>query len=298
MAIVLHPLLVDVETSAGQVSAQSLAATVTVNVQFPELFEASVAVQVTVVVPVGKLDPDGGLQETTRSFDGVQLSVAGGVKKVTLAAPDPAGSSGVAISAGQTMVGGVASEPVTTTLKLQAPPPAVLQLTTVVPIGNAELEGGLQTIGSAPQPPEAVGAEYVTTAEHALPVAASLTSPEHVSVQTFPAPTTVLEVLEVLSDGCSSSVLLDMLAALVMTVPSATPAFTLKVNEKTAMAPTASVFIVQLIEPLPLPLDGVVHVKAGPESCASDTKVVLAGTESVRVTDCASSGPRLITSTL
>lgn len=76
----LHPLLEDAETSPGQVSAQSFAATVTVKVQFAELFEASVAVQVTVVVPVGKLDPDGGLQETTRSSDGVQLSFAGGVR--------------------------------------------------------------------------------------------------------------------------------------------------------------------------------------------------------------------------
>src|SRR6185503_17164757 len=97
------------------VSAQSFAATVTVNVQFAELFEASVAVQVTVVVPVGKLDPDGGLQETT-------------------------GSSGVEILLGQITEGAVVSLPVTTTLKLQEPPPAVLQLTTVVPIGNAEPE--------------------------------------------------------------------------------------------------------------------------------------------------------------
>jgi hypothetical protein len=60
----LHPLLVDSVTSDGQVSAQLFVATVTVKVQFAELFEASVAVQVTVVVPVGKPEPDGGLQET------------------------------------------------------------------------------------------------------------------------------------------------------------------------------------------------------------------------------------------
>jgi hypothetical protein len=67
-------------TSVGQVIAQSLAATVTVKVQLAELFEASVAVQVTVVVPVGKLDPDGGVQKTSMSCDGVQSSVATGVK--------------------------------------------------------------------------------------------------------------------------------------------------------------------------------------------------------------------------
>ncbi len=64
MTTLLHPLLVDSVTSAGQVSVQSLAATVTVKVQLAELFEASVAVQVTVVVPVGKLEPDGGVQKT------------------------------------------------------------------------------------------------------------------------------------------------------------------------------------------------------------------------------------------
>jgi hypothetical protein len=201
-----------------------------------------------------------------------------------LAAPEPDGSSGVAILVGQLTEGGVASVPVTTTLKLHPPPPAVLQLTTVVPIGNAEPDGGLHTTGSAPQPAEAVGVEYVATALQALPVAVTLTSPAQVRVQTFAAPTTVFEALEVLSEECSSFVLLETVATLVMTVPSATPAFTLNVNEKTATAPTARVFMVQLIEPLPLPADGVVHVNAGPELCASDTKVVLAGTESVRVT--------------
>jgi hypothetical protein len=43
----LQPLLVDSVTFAGQVIAQLLAATVTLNVQVAELFEASVAVQVT-----------------------------------------------------------------------------------------------------------------------------------------------------------------------------------------------------------------------------------------------------------
>jgi hypothetical protein len=75
----LHPLLVDSVTFGGQVSAQSLGATVTVKVQLAELVEASVAVQVTVVVPVGKPEPDGGLQETCMSCACVQLSVAAGV---------------------------------------------------------------------------------------------------------------------------------------------------------------------------------------------------------------------------
>lgn len=146
-------------TSDGQVIAQSLAATVTVKVQLAELVDASVAVQVTVVVPVVKLDPDAGLQRTDMSCGCVQSSVAAGVEKVTLAAPEPAGSSGVAILLGQLIVGGVVSLPVTVTLKLHAPPPGVLQLTVVVPIGNVEPDGGLQTTGSVPQLPEAVAVE-------------------------------------------------------------------------------------------------------------------------------------------
>jgi len=74
----LHPLLVDSETSAGQARVQSFAATVTVKVQGVLLFEASVAVQLTVVVPVGKLVPEGGLQKTWTVC--VQLSVAAGVE--------------------------------------------------------------------------------------------------------------------------------------------------------------------------------------------------------------------------
>jgi len=69
-----------------------------------------------------------------------------------------------------------------------------------------------------------------------------------------------------------------------MIVPSVVPAPTLKANEKTAVALAGRVAIVQVIVPVPLPAAGVTHVKAGPEFCASDTKVVLAGIESVSVT--------------
>jgi hypothetical protein len=41
----------------------SVSFTVTVNVQVAVLPEASVAVQVTVVVPFGKVEPEGGVQE-------------------------------------------------------------------------------------------------------------------------------------------------------------------------------------------------------------------------------------------
>jgi len=63
-------------TLSGQVSPQATAETDTVKLQVVALFDASVAVHVTVVVPVGKLEPEGGLQLTCTSC--VQLSVAVG----------------------------------------------------------------------------------------------------------------------------------------------------------------------------------------------------------------------------
>ena len=68
-----------VEMLAGQlIVGSSVSLTVTVNEQVPELFAASLTVQLTVVTPFGKVDPDGGVQ------DGVptpgQLSVAVGAE--------------------------------------------------------------------------------------------------------------------------------------------------------------------------------------------------------------------------
>ena len=57
----------------------------------------------------------------------------------------------------------------TVTVKLHAPPLWVPQLTTVVPTGKADSEGGLQVTslsGGLPQAPEIVGVEKDTTALH------------------------------------------------------------------------------------------------------------------------------------
>ena len=51
------------------------------------LFEASVALQLTVVVPTGKLLPEAGVQATVKPVG--QLSVAVGGVKVTVAAQVP-----------------------------------------------------------------------------------------------------------------------------------------------------------------------------------------------------------------
>jgi len=61
-------------TLAGQVMAGGcVSLTVTVNLQIFVLPEVSVAVQVTVVVPFGKVEPDAGLQAR---FTLGQLSLA------------------------------------------------------------------------------------------------------------------------------------------------------------------------------------------------------------------------------
>jgi hypothetical protein len=82
--------------------------TVTVNVQVPVLLEASVAVHVTVVVPFGKVDPDGGAHATVAPG---QLSLAD-AEKLTTAEHRPESLDFVTL-AGQVAVGGVLSTTVT-----------------------------------------------------------------------------------------------------------------------------------------------------------------------------------------
>ena len=60
--------------SAGQViTGASVSLTVTINVQVSALPTASIAIHVTVVVPTGNTEPEGGLQDIEVSE---QLSVA------------------------------------------------------------------------------------------------------------------------------------------------------------------------------------------------------------------------------
>ena len=125
--------------------------TVNVDVQVEMLPEVSVAVQVTVVVPTGNGEPEGGLQENDCR---PQLSVALAVKlTVALVAMGHEAVAAVAMF-GQVTVGGVLS--ITVTANGQLAPPGSEQLTKVVPTGKQDPEGGLQV--TVPQPPEVVGA--------------------------------------------------------------------------------------------------------------------------------------------
>ena len=126
--------------------------TVTVKLQVAVLPEASVAVQVTVVTPVGKQLPEGGVQTTVTPG---QLSEAVVVKFVTVQGSLTLADTAV-MFAGQVMTGGCVS--CTVMVKEQVSGPAKLfdlQVTVVVPTGKNEPEAGEQT--TVPQPPVVVG---------------------------------------------------------------------------------------------------------------------------------------------
>ena len=85
------------------------------NVQEFEFPEPSIAVQVTVFVPTGKMDPFVG--ELTNVSAPSQMSDATGAGNVTAAPPESRGASATIISAGQEIVGGVVSTTLTVWLQ-------------------------------------------------------------------------------------------------------------------------------------------------------------------------------------
>ena len=83
-----------------EITGLSISFILTLNVHETELPDASVATEMTVVFPIGKNDPDGGVLTTITE----QLSVAGTLK-VTFFPQVPAGVDTV-ISEGQFITGG------------------------------------------------------------------------------------------------------------------------------------------------------------------------------------------------
>jgi hypothetical protein len=121
----------------------------------------SVAVQVTVVVPSGNVEPLAGLQLTGRAPS--MLSVAD-AEYVNTAPAGPVAS--IVAFAGTVRTGGAVSLTVTVN---EAEPvlPCVsvaVQVTVVVPRGNVESLGGAQLTGRAPSMLSVADAEYVNTA--------------------------------------------------------------------------------------------------------------------------------------
>jgi hypothetical protein len=124
---------------------------VTLNEQDAVLPLASVAVQVTVVVPTGTIEPDGSTQAKVTPG---QLSETVGSGKVTVTVGDPGVPTAV-IFAGQVIVGGCVSLTVTVNEHVAIATESSLQVTVVVPTGKNDPDGGLQVI--VPQLPLAVG---------------------------------------------------------------------------------------------------------------------------------------------
>src|ERR1017187_6379173 len=134
------------------------AQTTTSNVQLPALAEASVAVQLTGVVPGGKVLPEAGVQVLVTPG---QLSVALNVQV-----------TGVALGALETIVAGQLisgfSVSLTVTVKLQLlvlPLPSVaVQVTVLTPFGKVEPLAGLQLVVTFVQLSLAVGT-YVSATD-------------------------------------------------------------------------------------------------------------------------------------
>jgi len=150
--------------SAGQVieGAVVSATTVTSKEHIEELPEASVAVQLTVVVPTANTEPEGG--EQTTLGEGSQASVAD-TEKVTTAPPSLA--HGTTMSAGQVIAGAVESATMVTSKEHieELPEPSVaVQMTVVVPTANTEPEGGEQTtLGDGSQASVAEAVKEITS---------------------------------------------------------------------------------------------------------------------------------------
>ena len=131
------------------------------------LFEASIALQLTVVVPTVKLEPEAGVQVTVAPG---QLSVTVGLVKVTVAAQVPVAAAMLVMFDGQAPSTG-SWVSLTVTVKVQGadilPEASVaLQLTVVVPTGKLLPEAGVQATVAFGQLSETVGLVNVTASAH------------------------------------------------------------------------------------------------------------------------------------
>lgn len=133
--------------------AQAGGLTVTVKLQLVETMPQLKAVQVTVVVPIGKKLPLGGLQETER---GPQPPVAELLKKTFAPAPGPQLVALTTMFEEQVRM--TAGHGLTVTVNEQLvvlQPSDAVHVTVVVPTGKVLPLGGLQTTVGLVQPPDA-----------------------------------------------------------------------------------------------------------------------------------------------
>ena len=139
----------------GQVMVNGVPVTVTVNVHDAELLAASVAVQVTVVVPNENAEPDAG-EQTTDAWE--HASVAVGVAYSTVGLQTPTGGL-TTMFAGQVIAGAVVSLTVTVNVHEPVLPAAsvAVHVTVVVPSGKPEPTAGVHMTVALPHGSVAVG---------------------------------------------------------------------------------------------------------------------------------------------
>jgi len=141
--------------------------TVTVNVQaVPTLFDESVGVQVTVVVPRLNVEPEAGEQVTVAP---VQLSLAVGSVKVATTEHCPLAAGRLKFAGHATIVGACVS--LTVTVNVQAVPVLFaasrgVQVTVVTPFAKLAPEAGTHVTVAPVQLSLAVGTVNVTFAAH------------------------------------------------------------------------------------------------------------------------------------
>jgi hypothetical protein len=135
------------------------------NEQLAEFPAASLTLQVTVVVPFGKVAPDTGAHEGVPTPG--QLSLAAGAAYVTGAEHCP-GVVATVMPAGHVIEGACISFTVTLNEQLAELPEASLtaQLTVVEPFGKVEPDGGVHTGEPAPEQLSDAVAVKFTIAEH------------------------------------------------------------------------------------------------------------------------------------
>ena len=105
---------------------------------------------------------------------------------------------------------------------------------------------------------------------------------------------TIVEIVDTSFSGLGSAVVLEMLAMFVNVVPDDSTSGMCPTSVKVAELPAASDAIVQLIVPF-APTAGVEHTKVGPEFWTNDTKVIVPGRASVRLTLAPGFAPPLTT---
>jgi hypothetical protein len=167
-----------------------LSETVTWKVALPVLPAASLAEQVTVVAPIGNIDPDAGLHVTGRG-----PSTASDAEAENVTAAPAALEAGVLMFAGTVTVGGCASVTVTRNVAVPVLPAVSVaeQVTVVAPTGNVDPDAGLHVNGRAPSIASDADAENVTTAPAAL-VDDAVMSPGTVTVGPCLSATVTLNV--------------------------------------------------------------------------------------------------------